>query len=57
MSGIGEALLISTAVSLATAGLTYALTPAQQFEGARQKDLTTAKSNYGVSLWTFPACG
>lgn len=50
MSGIGEAVLISAAVSLATAGLTYALTPAQQFEGARQKDLTTAKSNYGVSL-------
>ena len=50
MTGIGEALLISTAASLVTAGLTYALTPAQQFEGARQKDLTTAKSNYGVSL-------
>ncbi|MDJ0903724.1 MAG: hypothetical protein QNJ55_33535 [Xenococcus sp. MO_188.B8] len=50
MSAIGEAVLISAAVSLATAGLTYALTPAQQFEGARQKDLTTAKSNYGVSL-------
>lgn len=50
MTGIGEALLISAAVSLATAGLTYALTPTQKVESGRINDLTVAKSSYGASL-------
>lgn len=50
MTGIAEAIAISAAVSLATAGITYALTPTQQIAGQRLQDLTTAKSNYGASL-------
>lgn len=50
MSGIAEAIAISAAVSLISAGITYALSPVQEFEGARQKDLLTAKSNYGVAI-------
>ena len=50
MSGIVEAIAISAAVSLATAGITYALTPTQQIEGQRLQDLTTAKSNYGAAI-------
>lgn len=50
MSGVFEAVAISTAVSLASAGLTYALTPDQKIEGQRLKDLTTAKSNYGSAI-------
>ena len=50
MTGIVEALAISAAASLITAGLTYALTPAQQIEGQRIQDLTAGKSNYGAVL-------
>lgn len=50
MSGIGEALLISAATSLVSAGLTYALTPTQKLESGRINDLTTPKSSYGASL-------
>ncbi|MEL6493933.1 MAG: phage tail protein [Cyanobacteria bacterium J06623_7] len=50
MTGIAEGLLISAAVSAATAGLTYALTPTQKIEGAREKDLLTATSGYGQPL-------
>lgn len=54
MTGIGEALLISAAVSAATAGLTYALTPTQKLEQGRISDLTTPKSNYGTSIpWAW----
>ena len=50
MTGVVEALAISTAVSLISAGLTYALSPTQKIEGARIQDLTNAKSSYGVAL-------
>ncbi len=50
MTGIGEALLISAASSLITAGLTYALSPTQKLESGRINDLTTAKSNYGAAM-------
>lgn len=50
MTGIGEALLISAAASIVTAGLTYALTPTQKVESGRINDLTVAKSSYGASL-------
>ncbi|MDJ0591976.1 MAG: phage tail protein, partial [Pleurocapsa sp. MO_226.B13] len=54
MSGIGEALLISAATSLITAGLTYALTPTQKLEAGRLNDLTSSNSSYGVSLpWAW----
>jgi hypothetical protein len=54
MTGIGEALLISAAVSAASAGLTYALTPTQKIESGRISDLTTPKSNYGASIpWAW----
>jgi hypothetical protein len=50
MTGIGEALLISAAVSAASAGLTYALTPTQKIESGRISDLTTPKSTYGSAI-------
>ncbi len=50
MTGIGEALLISAATSLITAGITYAVTPTQKLESGRINDLTTAKSNYGAAM-------
>jgi hypothetical protein len=50
MTGVLEALAISAATSLITAGLTYALTPTQKIESGRINDLTTAKSSYGASL-------
>jgi hypothetical protein len=50
MTGVLEALAISAATSLLTAGLTYALTPTQKLESGRINDLTTAKSSYGASL-------
>ena len=50
MTGIVEAIAISAAVSLLSAGLTYALTPTQKIQGSRLSDLTTAKSNYGAAL-------
>lgn len=50
MSGIVEALAISAATSLITAGLTYALTPSQKVESGRINDLTSGKSNYGAPL-------
>ena len=50
MSGIAEAIAISAAVSLATAGVTYAFTPTQKIQGQRLQDLTTAKSNYGAAI-------
>jgi Putative phage tail protein/Concanavalin A-like lectin/glucanases superfamily/IPT/TIG domain len=54
MSGIGEALLISAAVSAVSAGLTYALTPTQKVESGRISDLTTPKSSYGAAIpWAW----
>lgn len=54
MTGIGEALAISAAVSLATAGLTYLLTPTQKIQGNRLSDLTTGTSSYGSPLpWVW----
>jgi hypothetical protein len=50
MAEIATALAISAAVSAASAGLTYALTPTQKIESGRINDLTTAKTNYGVSV-------
>lgn len=54
MTGVLEALAISAAVSLATAGLTYALTPSQKLEGNRLNDLTSGNSTYGSPLpWAW----
>lgn len=54
MTGIAEAIAISAAVSLATAGLTYLLTPTQKLEGNRLSDLTTGTSSYGSPLpWAW----
>lgn len=54
MSGIGEALLISAAASLVSAGLTYALTPTQKIEGSRLDNLTSGNSSYGSPLpWAW----
>lgn len=54
MTGIAESLAISTAVSLATAGLTYLLTPTQKVEGNRLGDLTSPTSSYGSPLpWAW----
>jgi hypothetical protein len=54
MTGVLEALAISAAVSLATAGLTYALTPSQKLEGNRLSDLTSGNSSYGSPLpWAW----
>ena len=54
MSGIGEALLISAAASLITAGVTYALTPTQKIQGNRLNDLTSITSSYGSPLpWAW----
>jgi hypothetical protein len=54
MTGIVEAIAISAAVSLATAGLTYLLTPTQKLEGNRLSDLTTGTSSYGSPLpWAW----
>lgn len=50
MSGIGEALVISAAVSAISAGLTYILTPTQKLESGRISDLTTPKTNYGAAI-------
>jgi hypothetical protein len=54
MTGIGEALAISAAVSLATAGLTYLLTPTQKIQGNRLSDLTSGNSTYGSPVpWAW----
>jgi hypothetical protein len=54
MTGIAEGLAISAAVSLAAAGLTYALTPSQKIEGNRLSDLTSGNSSYGSPLpWAW----
>ncbi len=50
MTGIGEALLVSTAAAAVSAGFTYLVSDTQKFEGARQKDLLTAKSSYGAAI-------
>ena len=54
MGGIGEALLISAAASLLTAGITYALTPTQKINANRLNDLTSETSTYGSPLpWAW----
>lgn len=54
MTGVAEAIAISAAVSLATAGLTYLLTPTQKIEGNRLSDLTSGTSSYGSPLpWAW----
>ncbi|MEM7756556.1 MAG: phage tail protein [Cyanobacteria bacterium P01_A01_bin.40] len=54
MTGVLEAVAISAAASLFTAGVSYALSPTQKVEGDRLRDLTTAKSNYGESwVWAW----
>ena len=54
MTGVAEAIAISAAVSLATAGLTYLLTPTQKIQGNRLSDLTSGTSSYGSPLpWAW----
>lgn len=50
MAEIATALAISAAVSAASAGITYALTPTQKIESGKIQDLTTAKTNYGAAI-------
>jgi hypothetical protein len=50
MAQIAIAAAISIGVSLASAAISYALTPSTEITGDRLKDLNTPKSNYGEQI-------